>query len=455
MKECPTCSLCYENAARFCPSDGTQLVESFMGGREIDGRWRLERAVGMGRHGTVYAAVDLRDGREALVKAVLPTLFGERGTVDDFLADAKRLEGLDHPNAARLYGAGRLANGGAYVAVEYLQGPTLREELADGPLAVDRALAVAVALAGALDAAHRIGVLHGDVKPENIFLEPEGDGETPKLADFEAARWIYGPGGASVTETGSLVVRLPHYTSPEQTRGERGDERSDIYSLGCVLHEMLAGKPPFDAPTPMAVFVKHVTEMPEPPSRSRAGIPAEVDRVVARALEKEPAARFRSAAEMAEALRCLCLPAAAPAPGARTARLPKRPPAPEPQRKIPPPPAPLPMRMTIVDADDESHVSRRIDGVVRDVGENGMRIETGTVMTGQLSVIRDHTTAFKNRLEIEIDLPAGTARMTGFAAWYKPAPDGINWNVGVYIRDMPAADRARYNAYLQELASGA
>jgi hypothetical protein len=113
------------------------------------------------------------------------------------------------------------------------------------------------------------------------------------------------------------------------------------------------------------------------------------------------------------------------------------------------------MHMTIVDAGDESHVSRRIDGLVRDIGENGMRIETGTVMTGRLSVIRDHTTAFKNRLEVEVELPDGPVRISGFAAWYRPAPDGVNWNVGLYIRDMPAADRARYQAYLEKISRDA
>ena len=111
------------------------------------------------------------------------------------------------------------------------------------------------------------------------------------------------------------------------------------------------------------------------------------------------------------------------------------------------------MRMTIIDADDENHSSRGIDGLVRDVGENGMRIQTGTVQTGQLNVIRDHTTAFKNRLEIDVFLPDGPVHVSGFAAWYKPAPDGVNWNVGVYIRDMTSADRARYNAYIQSLVT--
>lgn len=122
------------------------------------------------------------------------------------------------------------------------------------------------------------------------------------------------------------------------------------------------------------------------------------------------------------------------------------------KRHIPAPPKPLPLRLTIVDADDEGKRSRVIAGKALDLGRQGMRIQTGTVETGELNIVRDHTVAFKNILEIELDLPEATVRLSGFAAWYKPAGDGINWMVGVYIRDMPAADRKIYEKYLHELA---
>jgi hypothetical protein len=110
------------------------------------------------------------------------------------------------------------------------------------------------------------------------------------------------------------------------------------------------------------------------------------------------------------------------------------------------------MRLTIVDQGDEGRRSRVIQGLVHDVSHQGMRIETGTVETGHLNIVRDHTIAFKNKIEVEVDLPDQTVRYTGFAAWYKPSADGINWMVGVYIRDMPAADRKVYDAYLNSLA---
>jgi hypothetical protein len=125
------------------------------------------------------------------------------------------------------------------------------------------------------------------------------------------------------------------------------------------------------------------------------------------------------------------------------------------QRQIPPPPKPVPLRMTIIDQSDEGHRSRVIDGLALDFGKQGMRIQTGTIETGQLHIIRDHTVAFKNRLQVEVDLPNATVRYTGFAAWYRPEGEGLFWVVGVYIRDMPAADRQAYDDYLKLLAQGA
>jgi eukaryotic-like serine/threonine-protein kinase len=123
------------------------------------------------------------------------------------------------------------------------------------------------------------------------------------------------------------------------------------------------------------------------------------------------------------------------------------------QSIIPPPAEPLPMRLTIVDQSDEGHRSRIIQGVVLDTGEQGLRIKTGTIETGQLNIVRDHTVAFKNKLELDIDLPQKSIHITGFAAWYKPTGDGINWTVGVYIRDMTAEDRRVYDDYLKTLSS--
>jgi len=125
------------------------------------------------------------------------------------------------------------------------------------------------------------------------------------------------------------------------------------------------------------------------------------------------------------------------------------------QRQIPPPSKPVPLRVTIIDQSNEGHRSRKIDGMALDFGKQGMRIQTGTVETGHLHIIRDHTVAFKNKLEVEVDLPNATVRFTGFAAWYRPEADGLFWVVGVYIRDMAAADRQAYDEYLTLLGRNA
>ena len=124
-------------------------------------------------------------------------------------------------------------------------------------------------------------------------------------------------------------------------------------------------------------------------------------------------------------------------------------------RQIPPPPKPIPLRVTIIDQSDEGHRSRKIDGLALDFGKQGMRIQTGTIETGQLHIIRDHTVAFKNKLEVEVDLPNATIRFTGFAAWYRPEGEGLFWVVGLYIRDMGARDRQAYDEYLKMLSQNA
>ena len=125
------------------------------------------------------------------------------------------------------------------------------------------------------------------------------------------------------------------------------------------------------------------------------------------------------------------------------------------QRQIPPPPKPVPLRVTIIDQSDEGHRSRKIDGLALDFGKQGMRIQTGTIETGELHIIRDHTVAFKNKLDVEVDLPNATIRFTGFAAWYRPEAEGLFWVVGLYIRDMAAADRQAYDEYLKMLSQNA
>ncbi len=462
MKECSTCAGCFDDLAQFCPTDGSRLVDTLPGSRVLDGRWQIDQVIGVGRHGSIYQATDLAEPRQAFVKTLRPLLFRDPSALQMFNYDVERLREFSHRNAGAVYAGGQLQNGGAYLAGEYVSGPLLRTVIEEeGMLSVARAVKIAIGIADALAAAHTKGLLHRDVKPGNVLLATVDGVETAKLVDFESTRWAQMAGGSSVTATGSLVVRLPHYTSPEVCRGEQPTASSDIYSLGITLYEMLTGHPPFNAPVPTAVIIMHVTDAPVPPTEARPDVPKAVSRAVLQALEKKPGDRFATAGAMAMALRAALesccddarpsvkggIGAAADAAATEAAAL-----ARERARDTD---GLLKLTMTIVDAADDSKASRRIDAVVRDMSENGMRIETGTVETGQLNVIRDHTTAFKNRLEIDVKLPDGPVHISGFAAWYKPAPDGINWSVGVYIRDMSSADRTRYQAYLAGLAARA
>jgi hypothetical protein len=164
MKECPTCSLCYEDAAKFCSEDGQELIPSLAGPREL-GRWRLDRVVGVGRQGSVYSATDLNEDRRVIVKTLLPSLFLEQGAVGTFVADMDRLAHFSHPNAGAVYAVGRLANGGAFVACEYISGRSLKRALSeDGQFTVDRAVEIACQLGEVLGAAHQEGIIHRDVK---------------------------------------------------------------------------------------------------------------------------------------------------------------------------------------------------------------------------------------------------------------------------------------------------
>lgn len=460
MKECSTCAGCFDDQAQFCPTDGSRLVPTLPGGCVLDDRWRLDLVIGVGRHGSIYEATDLVEPRKAFVKTLRPLLFQDPSALQMFEYDLERLQGFAHPNAGSVYAGGKLLNGGAFLAGEYVSGPLLRTVIAEeGMLSVARSVRIAIGVADALASAHSAGLLHRDVKPGNILLASVEGVESPKLVDFESTRWAQMAGGSSLTATGSLVVRLPHYTSPEVCRGELPTAASDIYSLGIVLYEMLTGSPPFNAAVPTAVIIMHVTDAPVPPIDVRPDVPKAVSRAVLQALEKKPGDRFETADAMASALRAALascqedaprsiregLGAVAAAASSEAATL-----ARERARDTD---GLLKLTLSIVDAADDSKASRQIEGVVRDMSENGMRIETGTVETGHLNVVRDHTTAFKNRLEIEVRLPDGPIHISGFAAWYKPAPDGINWSVGVYIRDMPSADRTRYQAYLAGLVA--
>ncbi|HUQ82446.1 MAG TPA: protein kinase [Gemmatimonadaceae bacterium] len=277
--------------------------------RSLGTLYHLERELGRGGMATVFLARDLRHGRLVAVKVLDPELGAVLGG-ERFLSEIRVMATLQHPNLLPLFDSGE-AGGLLYYTMPYVDGESLRARLErERQLPIDEAVRIATAIASAVDYAHRRGVVHRDLKPENILLHgspPSGGGIhandcQPLVADFGIALAVSNAGGARVTQTG-LSLGTPQYMSPEQATGDRAiDARTDVYSLGAVTYEMLAGEPPHSGPTAQAVIAKLLTEEPRPLPLLRRAVPPHVDAAVRYALEKLPADRFATAREFADAL---------------------------------------------------------------------------------------------------------------------------------------------------------
>jgi serine/threonine-protein kinase len=260
-------------------------------------RYRLERELGAGGMATVYLAKDLRHDRNVALKVLRPELAAVIGA-ERFLAEIKTTAALQHPHILPLFDSGQ-ADGFLFYVMPLIEGESLRDRLnRERQLPVEDAVQLAKEIGAALDYAHRHGVIHRDIKPENILLH---DGAA-LVADFGIALAVSHAGGNRMTETG-LSLGTPGYMSPEQATGERGlDARADVYSLGCLLYEMLAGEPPHTGPTIQAVIAAVVTKEPERLSLRRRSVPANVEAAVHKALAKLPADRFATAEAFVRAL---------------------------------------------------------------------------------------------------------------------------------------------------------
>jgi serine/threonine-protein kinase len=278
-------------------------------------RYRLERELGRGGMATVYLANDLRHDRPVALKVLKPELAAAVGA-DRFLREIRITARLTHPHVLPLLDSGE-ADGFLYYVMPYVEGESLRDRLnREKQLPLDDALQTACEVADALGYAHSHDVVHRDIKPENILLE---SGHAV-VADFGIARAITAAGGEQLTATG-VAIGTPAYMSPEQAAGESQlDARSDLYSLACVLYEMLAGAPPFTGPTAQAINARRLMD-PVPPLRTvRDTVPVSVERAIGKALAKVPADRFGTAIQFAEALgrrESAAAPAAAPAASPR------------------------------------------------------------------------------------------------------------------------------------------
>jgi Tol biopolymer transport system component len=274
----------------------------------------LER-LGGGGMGVVYKARDTRLGRTVALKFVPPELTRDPEAKERFLREARAASALDHPNLCTVYEIGETGEGRLFLAMARYDGETLKKRLERGPLPVEEAVDVARQVAQGLAKAHRHGIVHRDVKPANLMLTSDG---VVKILDFGLAKLA---GTAGITREGS-ALGTPAYMAPEQARGEEVDARADVWSLGAVCYEMLAGRRPFPGEPEAAALYAVLHEEPKPLSSLRPGVPPELARIVGRMLAKDPAARYASAAEVLAEIKAHFGPASGSLP--TTARVPPR-----------------------------------------------------------------------------------------------------------------------------------
>ena len=279
-------------------------------GRDLlDGQFQILQKIGSGGMGSVYKAAQPAMNRMVAVKILHPKLTNRKDLVSRFRREARAMSHLTHPNTVKVFLYGDLEDGSLYIVMEYLEGRNLNQMVRkEGPLAIERAIPVLIQVCGALQEAHLQGIIHRDLKPENIFLSTNGGlRDYPKVLDFGLAKVTereLRPGSIMLTQEG-MVFGTPEFMSPEQAQGKPLDARSDIYSLAVILYEVLTGKLPFDARTPMEYIQMHVTRPPIPidervPDRR---FPSGFDAVMRKALEKRPEDRYASAADFAQALK--------------------------------------------------------------------------------------------------------------------------------------------------------
>jgi serine/threonine-protein kinase len=271
-------------------------------GRVLDGKYRIDGFLKRGGMGSVYRGTHLMLKKPIAIKLIRPELVTSNDMVKRFVREARAAANLSHPNIVTVHDLGQDKDGTLYIIMDVVAGRSLKEVIqAEGPWEPARALRFMRSVASALSVAHRNGVVHRDLKPQNIMVFTDSEGnESPKLLDFGIAKTLE-PDSPALTSTG-MVLGTPHYMSAEQAKGLPADNRSDIYALGVILYEMLVGRVPFDDKSIPSILVKHLTEPPPPPSTLRGDIPPAVEALVLRCLEKDPEKRVQSADDLGRTL---------------------------------------------------------------------------------------------------------------------------------------------------------
>ena len=304
MKLCPICHRCYEDAETSCPHDQIALVGSRPGTRMISDKYRLDRLLGRGGMGAVYAGCHADLDRPVAIKLLLSDFTSDTDALERFRREARAAARLNHPNVADTFDYGLLPDGGAYIVMELVEGQTLREYMdAASAMPIAEATEIARQVADGVDTAHRSGIVHRDLKPSNIILSRDHQNHLQaKVVDFGVAKLKeHTTTSGGLTASGSLIG-TPRYMSPEQCSGHTTDARSDIYSMGIILYEMLAGRPPFDAPTAMAIAVKQIQQPPPSLKEFRPDASVELDGFLRQVLDKDPEKRPQTAADFAKNL---------------------------------------------------------------------------------------------------------------------------------------------------------
>ena len=321
MKKCPRCGKEYENANTLCPSDGTVLekVEDPLIGQTLADKYRIEELINEGGMGAVYRGTHVLMDKTVAVKVLHPALAADDKIVARFSREARAASRISHPHALNVTDFGESDNGIVFLVMEYLKGETLKEVIhSEGPMPLARVIEIIRQICGALEAAHTEGVVHRDLKSDNIMLVDVGSGDWAKVLDFGIAKITEKVGQDTALTAPNLIIGTPQYMSPEQcSQAAEIDSRSDIYSLGIILYEMLVGHVPFTGESPTAIMMKHLQDPPPSILEKRKDLPAAVGRVVTRAMAKRPEDRFQTVSELSEELG-LAAESKEPAPRAAT-----------------------------------------------------------------------------------------------------------------------------------------